>query len=208
MQRIASLFAIVFILYTGELFGQNASPSIRGGTSFSMNTNSENGQVRSVDAGGLPPSHLQQPTLASNLSNSASNETTVINSRTEGRGLVLKKPSRMPGESVSESNGSQGRSSSLFGTLFSLGIVVGLFLTCAAVAQRYMLGKKEPPLPSEVIQVLGSISLPTQPKQQAVLLKLGQRVLLLSNQSGQTRTLAEITDPTEVAQLIEQCNRA
>ncbi len=208
MHRIASFFAVVFILYSGESFGQNASSPVRGGASLSMNNHSESEQVRSAEIGGLPRSHLQQPTLATNLSNTAPNQPTAMNSRTESRGLALKKPSRMAGEFEAESSGSQGRSSSLIGTLFSLGIVVGLFLACAALAQRYMIGKKEPPLPSEVIQVLGSISLPTQPKQQAVLLKLGQRVLLLSNQSGQTRTLAEITDPTEVSQLIEQCKRA
>lgn len=173
-----------------------------------MNGRSENGQVRDNETSAIPLSHTPQATFAANLSPSVPNQTSSLDSRAESRGLALKKPSRAAGELEGASSDSRGRSSSLFGTLFSLGIVVGLFLTCAAVAQRYMLGKKEPPLPSEVIQVLGSISLPTQPKQQAVLLKLGQRVLLLSNQSGQTRTLAEITDPTEVAQLIEQCNRA
>jgi hypothetical protein len=60
-------------------------------------------------------------------------------------------------------------------------------------------------LPSSVMEVLGSITLPTQPRQQAILMRLGQRVLLLSSHAGQTCTLAEFTDPDEVALLLAQC---
>jgi hypothetical protein len=60
-------------------------------------------------------------------------------------------------------------------------------------------------LPSSIMEVLGSISLPTQPRQQAILMRMGPRVLLLSSHAGQTSTLAEFTDPDEVESLLAQC---
>ncbi len=189
MQRMSLFFVLICALTAGELRAQSPTRSTPGGVF----------QEQAIAA--------TRPTSVTNPNSGASpfsveNRVTGTEVPSDSRSLELKKPSRSALELQAESSGVRGRTSSLFGTLFSLGLVVGLFLAFATVAQRYVVGKKEPPLPSEVIQVLGSIALPTQPKQQAILLKLGQRVLLLSNQSGQTRTLAEITDPSEIAQLM------
>ena len=119
--------------------------------------------------------------------------------------VELRKPSRPIGELQSAQSGTRGSSGGLVSTLFSLGLVLGLFLATAAIAHRYMKPPVKQQLPSSVMEVLGSISLPTQPRQQAILMRLGQRVLLLSSHAGQTCTLAEFTDPDEVALLIAQC---
>jgi len=119
--------------------------------------------------------------------------------------VELRKPSRPIGELQSAQGRSRGSSSGLVSTLFSLGLVLGLFLATAALAHRYMKPPTKQELPSSIMEVLGSISLPTQPRQQAILMRLGQRVLLLSSHAGQTCTLAEFTDPDEVASLLAQC---
>ena len=119
--------------------------------------------------------------------------------------VELRKPSRPIGELQSAQSGARGSSGGLVSTLFSLGLVLGLFLATAAIAHRYMKPPVKQELPSSVMEVLGSISLPTQPRQQAILMRLGQRVLLLSSHAGQTCTLAEFTDPDEVALLLAQC---
>ena len=119
--------------------------------------------------------------------------------------VELRKPSRPIGELQSAQSGARGSSGGLVSTLFSLGLVLGLFLATAAIAHRYMKPPVKQELPSSVMEVLGSITLPTQPRQQAILMRLGQRVLLLSSHAGQTCTLAEFTDPDEVALLLAQC---
>jgi len=119
--------------------------------------------------------------------------------------VELRKPSRPIGELQSAQGRSRGSSSGLVSTLFSLGLVLGLFLATATLAHRYMKPPTKQELPSSIMEVLGSISLPTQPRQQAILMRLGQRVLLLSSHAGQTCTLAEFTDPDEVASLLAQC---
>lgn len=194
MQRMSLLFVLIWALAAGDLRGQPPTGSMRVGMP----------QEQTIAA--TLPNSVSNPSSGSRQS-SVETPSTRSETRSDMRSLELKRPSHSALELQSESGGSRGRTSSLFGTLFSLGLVVGLFLALAAVAQRYLAGKKEPPLPSEVIQVLGCIALPTQPKQQAILLKLGQRILLLSNQSGQTRTLAEITDPTEIAQMMADLPR-
>lgn len=119
--------------------------------------------------------------------------------------VELRKPSRPIGELQSAQSGSRGTTGSLVGTLFSLGLVLGLFLATAALAHRYMRPSAKQELPSSIMEVLGSISLPTQPRQQAILMRMGPRVLLLSSHAGQTSTLAEFTDPDEVESLLAQC---
>ena len=119
--------------------------------------------------------------------------------------VELRKPSRPIGELQSAQSGARGSSGGLVSTLFSLGLVLGLFLATAAIAHRYMKPPVKQELPSSVMEVLGSITLPSQPRQQAILMRLGQRVLLLSSHAGQTCTLAEFTDPDEVALLLAQC---
>lgn len=96
--------------------------------------------------------------------------------------------------------GASGRS--LLQTGVALAFVLLLVFACA-----WLLRKAGPkslqPLPLEAVQLLGNA--PLYGKQHLRLLRVGQRVLLLAVSEVSTRTLAEVTDPAEVSQLLELC---
>ena len=58
-------------------------------------------------------------------------------------------------------------------------------------------------LPSTVFQVLGKS--PVGPNQSVTLLRLGERVLLVSSSGATMQTLAVVTDPVEVATITSEC---
>ncbi len=106
---------------------------------------------------------------------------------------------------------------SLIRTVLSLAIVVALIVLCAAIVRKVaatsggLAGALGPGgrAPSGLLEVLGRY--PIARGQTLVLLRLDQRVLLLSQNSGRLRagaggfaTLAEITDGAEVASILTQ----
>ncbi|MCU0720589.1 MAG: flagellar biosynthetic protein FliO [Pirellula sp.] len=107
------------------------------------------------------------------------------------------------------SKGNEGRiikPSSQWTTLLSVGfslcIVVCLFLGVAWVAKKSMPASSSR-LPSEVVEVLGRSTI--APRQQVYVLRFGRKLLLVSQQPGQTQTLSEITDEEEVIRLAGIC---
>ncbi len=90
----------------------------------------------------------------------------------------------------------------LFSVGFSLGIVVCLFLGVAWVAKKSMPAGSSR-LPNEVVEVLGRSTI--APRQQVYVLRFGRKLLLVSQQPGQTQTLSEITDEEEVIRLAGIC---
>ena len=84
----------------------------------------------------------------------------------------------------------------------SLGAVVGLFLIVAWIMRRGM-PKGSGMLPREVVEVLGRA--PLAGRQQLHLLRLGNKLLLVSMSQTSVETLAEITDPLEVDRLTGLC---
>jgi len=96
--------------------------------------------------------------------------------------------------------------SNRFGALVTIGsslaIVVGLFFVFAWILRRTMPATAAP-LPNEVVQVLGRTIVGH--RQQLQLLRLGNRLLLISVTAGGAETLAEITDPDEVTHLAGLC---
>lgn len=96
--------------------------------------------------------------------------------------------------------------SNRFGSLVTIGsslaIVVGLFFVFAWIIRRTMPATAAP-LPNEVVQVLGRTIVGH--RQQLQLLRLGNRLLLISVTPGGAETLAEITDPDEVTHLAGLC---
>jgi len=58
-------------------------------------------------------------------------------------------------------------------------------------------------LPTPVAEVLGQIPFPCRPPLH--LLRLGSKLVLVATHGQQLQTLAEVTDPSEVAQLIDMC---
>ncbi|HEX3655520.1 MAG TPA: flagellar biosynthetic protein FliO [Pirellulales bacterium] len=94
---------------------------------------------------------------------------------------------------------------SLFTMLASLAMVVGLFLL-AAWALRKGMPSAGRTLPIDVVEVLGRVSL--APRQPAQLVRIGQKLILVSLSSAGVRTLTEITDPAEVDRLAGLCRQA
>jgi flagellar biogenesis protein FliO len=58
-------------------------------------------------------------------------------------------------------------------------------------------------LPLELVQVLGRTNI--APRQSMMVVRFGSKLLLVSQQPGQTETLAEISDPEEVDRLAGIC---
>lgn len=95
--------------------------------------------------------------------------------------------------------------SSGLGTMFaSLCLVLGLFFLAI-----WMLKKAAPKgarmLPAEVVEVLGRV--PLGAKQNAHLLRVGNKMVLVSVSAGGAETLTEVTDPMEVDRLAGLCQQ-
>jgi flagellar biogenesis protein FliO len=84
----------------------------------------------------------------------------------------------------------------------SLGIVLGLFLLVVLVVRRGM-PRGGVALPRDAVQLLGRA--PLVGRQQLLLVRCGNKLLLLSVSATSATTLTEITDPAEVERLLELC---
>jgi len=91
---------------------------------------------------------------------------------------------------------------SLVTTITALVLVVGLFLLCMWAMRRgtrHATGR----LPSEVVSVLGSM--PLGGRQMAQLLRVGNKLVLISVTPSGAQPLAEVTDAAEVDRLLGLC---
>ena len=116
-----------------------------------------------------------------------------------GKALTLKPPSS------SESVGAE-HSTGTFQMIVSVGssllIVLGLIVG-AAWCYRKASPTASSSLPKDVLQVLGRA--PLAPRQQLVLLRFNNKLVLVSNLQGEVRTISEITDPLEVDRVAGIC---
>lgn len=87
--------------------------------------------------------------------------------------------------------------------LGGLSIALGAFFLLAWAFKKGM-PKGSGRLPTDVIEVLGKSTL--SPKQTVHLVRLGNKLLLISFAPAGAETLAEITDPEEVTRLTALCN--
>lgn len=94
--------------------------------------------------------------------------------------------------------------SSMINTLLALGGVVGLFLAVHVLLKRIQ-PKASQRLPNDLVEVLGTTSL--GPKQQLLLLRFGNKLLLVSRQPGETVCLSELSEPREVSELLSRLNQ-
>lgn len=97
-----------------------------------------------------------------------------------------------------------GGGPSLATSLVSLGFVLGLFLLVAWMLRRSMPSGARL-LPGEVVEVLGRV--PLAGRQQAHLVRLGNKLILVALSPGCAETLTEITDPLEVDRLAGLCRQ-
>lgn len=86
----------------------------------------------------------------------------------------------------------------------SLAVVLLVFFGVAALYKKSQPANSISRLPSDVIQVLGRTH--AGPRQSLVVLKFGSKLVLVSQQPGQTETISEITDPEEVERLTKICS--
>jgi flagellar biogenesis protein FliO len=86
--------------------------------------------------------------------------------------------------------------------LGSLGIVVGLFFVGAWVMRRGMPTSTQR-LPIDVFESLGRV--PLSKGQHAQLLKLGNKIVLVSISATGTDTITEVNDPDEVERIAAAC---
>jgi flagellar biogenesis protein FliO len=89
--------------------------------------------------------------------------------------------------------------------LGALGLVLGIFLLTAWGIRRAV-PQALHPLPKEVFEVLGRA--PLAGRQQAQLLRLGNKLVLVSLSPAGAETLTEITDPLEVDRVAGLCRQA
>jgi flagellar biogenesis protein FliO len=93
---------------------------------------------------------------------------------------------------------------SAYATMSALVFVLGLFFLCMWLVRRS--GKKKSSvLPGEVVSVLGRMSL--APKQFAELLRVGNKLVLVSLTADGAKPLTEVTDPGEVDRLLGLCQK-
>ena len=93
---------------------------------------------------------------------------------------------------------------SMFTTSAALAVVVGLFLLCAALVRRGA-KKSNSRLPEEVVSVLGRV--PLAARQYAELVRVGNKLVLVSITPTGAEPLTEITDPVEIDRLVGLCRQ-
>lgn len=118
--------------------------------------------------------------------------------------LALPGSNRSGGDQTATSGPKSGIAG-VFSLLASLGVVLGLFIG-AAYLMRRGLPKQGRVLPREAVESLGRIPFPG--RQQGQLLRVGNKLVLVSFSSGGASVITEITDPLEVDRLAGMCAQA
>ncbi|MFN7289420.1 MAG: FliO/MopB family protein [Pirellula sp.] len=184
---------------TGQPTGEPSAVRGAGHVTIAPQTgiNQDRTQVQS-NSSVYPASYETQPTSTNGVPSRVTTESPGL-TPTSSTEIKLKEPSK----------GNEGRitkPTSQWATLFSVGfslcIVVCLFLGVAWVAKKSMPAGSSR-LPNEVVEVLGRSTI--APRQQVYVLRFGRKLLLVSQQPGQTQTLSEITDEEEVIRLAGIC---
>lgn len=85
-------------------------------------------------------------------------------------------------------------------TILALAFVVGLMLAGRQLMLRWM-GRPATVNKSRAVEVLSRVSV--GPKQHVVLLRMGNRILVVADSAGQMRPLANIDEPEEVASILK-----
>jgi flagellar biogenesis protein FliO len=96
-------------------------------------------------------------------------------------------------------------SRSLYTVACALTIVIGLFLVCAWLLRRGT-SSSTATLPADVVSVLGRVSLAA--RQSALLLRVGNKLVLVSLSPGGAETITEVTEPAEVDRLAGLCQQS
>jgi len=115
------------------------------------------------------------------------------------------KGSKSQGDGAEERRLTSSAKPNLLAIFGSLGIVLGLFFAVMWVMRRGMPASAKL-LPSEVVEVLGRT--PLAGRQQAHLIRCGNKMLLVALTTDSAKTLTEITDPLEVDRIAGLCRES
>lgn len=131
--------------------------------------------------------------------------TVVQASATVGAALNRSEPIPMKGSNdlqSSRANPPRSPWSSTLSTVASLLMVVFLFLG-AVLLLRKAQPKQYQKLPKDVVEVLGRT--PMAPRLNLVVVRFGSKLILISQQPGETRAISEIQDVNEAGRLMGLC---
>lgn len=93
---------------------------------------------------------------------------------------------------------------SVYTTISALAIVIGLLFLCVWLLRRGA-RKTATALPADVVSVLGRT--PLAARQSAELVRVGNKLVLISLTPTGAKTLTEVTDPAEVDRLVGLCRQ-
>jgi flagellar protein FliO/FliZ len=124
------------------------------------------------------------------------------NTATARKGIPLKPPSK----DVQDLAPSRSSSSwtSIISMVFSLILVIGIFLGLSWIFRKTSPSAGSM-LPKEVVEIIGRT--PMANRQQLYVIRFGRKLVLVSQQVGQTEVLSEIDDRTEVDHLLGLCEQ-
>ncbi|NLE39727.1 MAG: hypothetical protein GX621_17045 [Pirellulaceae bacterium] len=168
----------------------------------SSHSSADGGVVHAVydepgQAGSMPASPSQQPTIDFDARASVHGEHRRIVPREQNSDKTLRP--KTPDTSKGRLPGGLGL---LWTTGGALAFVLGLFFVVAWGLRRATPGAATS-LPADAVEVLGRASLGG--RQQAQLIRVGHKLLLVCLTPNGAQTLTEITDPDEVDELVELC---
>ncbi len=155
---------------------------------------------------GVVPAGFQTPVRSGDRTESQAAETATggrtLPPRRQGGGLPLTGPNSVRPKG---GGGHIGGLPSLVTAGSSLAVVLGLFFVFAWVMRRATPGGLAL-LSNEVVEVLGRA--PLAARQQVHLVRLGNKLLLVSVSQAGVETLSEVTDPEEVDRLAGICRQS
>ncbi len=115
-------------------------------------------------------------------------------------------PLKPPSKDVQDLAPSRSSSSwtSIISMVFSLILVIGIFLGLSWIFRKTSPSAGSM-LPKEVVEIIGRT--PMANRQQLYVIRFGRKLVLVSQQVGQTEVLSEIDDRTEVDHLLGLCEQ-
>jgi flagellar biogenesis protein FliO len=153
------------------------------------------------------PAHARtQLPSATSVEGKTSPASTIANSSSQRDPIQIRLPQRSKLSAAANRNVPKRRATtSTFTVISSLAIVVGIFLLLAWLTRRAAPNSSQA-LPSDVVQVLGRA--PLAARNMMHLVRIGNKLILVSLTNQGAATLTEITDPQEVERLSARCERA
>jgi len=134
----------------------------------------------------------------------------VANVRQAGAVIPLPKSksdglTRLGEASTKDRGASPTGASGLLGSFFALGMVLVVFFGFVLIAKRVWPSMSPSRMPRGVFEVLASSEL--QPKQTWMLMRFGNKLLLVCQQPGQTQLISEISDQAEIQRIVSLCEK-